>query len=259
MTRNRAILASTLAAILLAGCSAPGGGGSSSTRSVLDLTWGWGWNAVGGTGPYADQTPAMRERHLAYYRERIRTEDRNGTPLAPVEQVQFLPGAESNAPTGQAVEPASFVDVEGRPVRLEDYRGKRNLVLVFTRGFPGYLCPLCTSYTAQIAHRYRDIAAAGGEVLLVFPGSPEKVGEFVKAARAILEESGPGALPFPVLLDVDLKRVDAFGIRGDLARPSTFIVDREGKVRYAFVGDQPHERPDLDTLLAELKRLEPAK
>ncbi len=261
MELPRRIPAVLMAVALLAGCSAPGPGGGSPSggKSVLDITWGWGWDASSSAGPYGDMSPAVREKKNDYYREHVRTEDAAGVPLAPVDQVQFLPEAKSNAPTGEPVQPASFVDTAGRPVRLEDFKGKRSLVLVFTRGFAGYLCPMCTSYTAQIAHRYGEITAAGAEVLLVFPGSPDRVEEFVKAARATLEEQGPGALPFPVLLDVDLAKVDAFGIRGDLARPSTFIVDRAGSVRFAYVGEQPHERPDVETILAELLRLEPAK
>lgn len=244
------------ASLAPAGCSAPGGGRASGGRSVLDITWGWGWDLSGSAGTYADASPAERERSLAYYREHVRTADDLGNPLPPVRQVAFVPEAKANAPTGQAVEPAAFVDSRGMPVRLEDFRGKRHLVLVFTRGYPGYICPLCTSYTAQIAYRYPDLAAAGAEVLLVFPGSPGKVQDFVRAAREVLEQEGPGALPFPVLLDMDLKGVAAFGIQGDLAKPSTYVIDRAGTVRYAFVGDQPHERPDVETILAELRRLE---
>jgi peroxiredoxin len=88
----------------------------------------------------------------------------------------------------------------------------------------------------------------------VFPGSPEKVQDFIRAAREVLEQEGPGALPFPVLLDVSLRNVDAFGIRGDLSKPATYVIDRAGTVRYAFVGDQPHERPDVETVLAEVRR-----
>lgn len=246
-----------LLALAVAASACAGGPGTARKRSVLDITWGWGWNLSGGGGPY-DDAAAAREK-TAYYEERVRTEDAAGNPVAPLEQVAFVPAAKSNAPTGAAADPVSFVDTAGRPVRLEDYRGKRSLVLVFTRGFPGYLCPMCTSYTAQIAHRYPEIAAAGGEVLLVFPGSPERVGEFVAAAREILEQEGPGALPFPVLLDMNLKNVEAFGIQGDLARPSTYVIDRAGRVRFAYVGDLPHERPDVDSILAEIRRLEPAE
>jgi len=144
-------------------------------------------------------------------------------------------------------------------VRLEDYRGKASLVLVFTRGYPGYVFPLCASYTAQIAHRYREIKEAGAEVLVVFPGSPDRVDDFVRAAREILEQEGEGALPYPVLLDADLSHVSAFGILGDLAKPSTYVIDRSGAVRFAFVGDQPHERPDVATILAEVRRAEGRK
>lgn len=252
--RKGAVVVGLAVAALAAGCAsgAKGGGGA---RSVLDITWGWGWNMTGSaTGPYADQSPGEREKRLDYYRAHVRTEDAQGNPVKPVDQAQFVADAKSNAPTGKDAEPASFFDVKGNRVRLEDWRGKKALVLVFTRGYPGYLCPLCTSYTAQIAHRYREIAAAGGEVLLVYPGAPDRVQDFLDAAREIAEQEGEDALPFPVLLDTELRQVAAFGIQGDLAKPSTYVIDLAGKVRFAFVGEQSHERPDVDTILAELRR-----
>jgi peroxiredoxin len=241
------------AAAVLAGCGAPGGGGR---RSVLDATWGWGWDRRGAPqGPYADAPPAEREERLDYYRDLVRTEDAAGNPVAPVDQVRFTPDAASNAPTGAPVLPESFVGQDGGTVRLEDFRGRRNILLVFTRGFPGYICPLCTTYTAQVVHRYADIAATGTEVVLVFPGAPDKVANFVSAAREIVAIEGSAALPFPVVLDPELAHVDRFGIRGDLSKPATYIIDREGTVRYAYVGAQPHDRPDMATLVSELRRL----
>lgn len=249
-------------AILTTGCGSTGGtsGGSATPpaakgKSILDLTWGWGWASSSTSGLYADLTPVERERMLDYYRSRVRTTDSSGQAMAPVEQIQFTEVAPSNRPTGQEVEPATFIDRNGARVALADFRAKKNLVVIFTRGFPGYLCPLCTSYTAQVAHRYPEIAAAGAEVLVVFPGSPENVDDFVRAAREIVDLEGEGALPFPVLLDVELRNVDLFGIRGDLSKPATYVIDREGKVRYAFVGELPHERPDVDVIIAELGRI----
>ncbi len=238
---RRAAAALLGAALALAGCAAggTGSGPGSAGPSVMDLTWGWGWEATGTSGPYQDLTPAEREARLE--------------SVKPVDQVEFLSGAKSNGPTGAAAVPATFVDTQGRTVSLSDYRG-RYVVLVFTRGFSGYICPLCTSYTAQIAYRYKEIAAAGAEVLVVFPGSPEKVADFVRAAREILSQEGAGALPFPVLLDANLGNVKAFGIQGDLARPSTYVLGPEGTILYSFVGDQPHERPDVATILSVLRR-----
>lgn len=244
-----------VAALATAGCAAGGTGGG---KSVLDATWGWGWDLSGSAGPYADMSPAERERELDYYRSHVKTADAQGKPVPLVDQVEFVKEAKPNAPAAKVPEGA-FVDAQGRPVRLEDWRGKASLVLVFTRGYPGYVCPLCASYTAQIAHRYREIKEAGAEVLVVFPGAADKVEDFVKAAREILEQEGPGSLPYPVLLDADLSHVSAFGIKGDLAKPSTYVIDRAGAVRYAFVGSQPHERPDLATILSEVRRAEGKK
>jgi peroxiredoxin len=42
--------------------------------------------------------------------------------------------AESIA-VGQAAPDFALTDVQGRTVRLSDYRGRKNAVLVFTRGF----------------------------------------------------------------------------------------------------------------------------
>jgi peroxiredoxin len=251
--RDAGLAAAALGAVLaLAGCGTTGT--DHATKSVMDLTWGWGWDLSGSAGPYQDLSPAEREARLDYYRSRVRTRDAKGNPVKPVDQVEFIHDAKPNAPTGGAVEPAAFVDTQGNAVSLADFKGRKSVVLVFTRGFSGYICPLCTSYTAQIAYRYKDIAAAGAEVLVVFPGSPDKVQDFIRAAREILEQEGAGALPFPVLLDVNLKGVKAFGIQGDLARPSTYVIDRDGTVLYSFVGDQPHERPDVQTILTVLRR-----
>lgn len=247
--------AALLAVMAVAGCASAGGGGASGGKSVLDLTWGWGWASTSTSDLYSDMTPVDRERMLDYYRTRVRTADAQGNPVAPVNQIRFAETAPSNRPTGETVKPASFIDRNGQRVSLEDYRGKKNLVVIFTRGFPGYLCPLCTSYTAQVAHRYPEIAAAGAEVLVVFPGSPDRVEEFLRAAREIIDLEGEGALPFPVLLDVELRNVDMFNIRGDLSKPATYVIDGDGKVRYAFVGEQPHERPDVDVILSELGRI----
>lgn len=239
-----------LAALLLSGCASGGKG----TKNVLDITWGPGWDQAGSSAYGSDEPDATKEDWSAYYRSRVKTADAQGRAVKPVDQMQFLPDAAANKPVGAPADPAAFVDTRGSRVSLADFKGKKTVVLVFSRGFPGYLCPMCTSYTAQLAYHYAEFTAAGAEVLLVFPGSPEKVQDFIKAAREILEQDGPGALPFPVLLDVSLKNVDAFGIRGDLSKPATYVIDRAGTVRYAFVGDQPHERPDVATVLAEVKR-----
>lgn len=175
----------------------------------------------------------------------------------PKEFKQDLP---SNQDTGKPLdggEEAKFVDPQGKERLLSSWRGKP-LVLVFTRGFAGYVCPWCTSYTAQIAQRYADIKAQGAEVLLVYPAQSdddETKGRFVKAVEDELAAEGAGAIPFPVFLDPGLAAVKRFNLTGELSKPSTFVLDKNGVVTYGYVGSSPDERPSVERIVKELVAL----
>lgn len=167
----------------------------------------------------------------------------------------------SNQKTGSKLEskadPTTLVGRDGEDVPLSSYQGKP-LVLVFMRGFPGFICPYCTTYTAQIATRYAEIKAAGAEVVVVYPTKEEdaaKIEEFVRAANEILEEEGEGAIPFPVLLDPGTKVVRKYRLEWDLSRPSTFILDAKGTIRYAYVGKTSDDRPAVDRIVKEVEAL----
>lgn len=228
------------------------------------MTWGKGWEDdprftyARDADPFeADYVPPDDAVDIDYYLDLQKTLDGDGQPVAPIDQFEFA-DREANAPTGLAPPEleAEFIDAEGKTFRLSDLAG-RPFVLVFTRGYPGYVCPLCTTYTAQICAAYEDVRATGAEVLLVFPGDETKVEDFVAACRAILAEEGRTALPYPVLLDPDLTAVRRFDILADLSKPSTYVVDGSGTIRYAYVGSAPHERPSVERILAELRKIAP--
>ncbi|MCO5165275.1 MAG: peroxiredoxin family protein [Planctomycetes bacterium] len=169
----------------------------------------------------------------------------------------FQAEAPSNREVGTPLpgEDAELTAPDGRVVRISDYRG-RPLILVFNRGFAGFVCPYCATYTAQLAARYQEIRALGGEVLLVYPtrdADEARVLEFADAVNEILEEEGGDALPFPVFLDRGLAATVRFNLTGDITRPSTFVLDRAGVLRYAYVGSAPDERPAVDRVVEELR------
>jgi peroxiredoxin len=173
----------------------------------------------------------------------------------------FKKDLESNRPTGKKLpkqEGVELVDAMGKSVKLSDFRGKP-MVLAVMRGFAGFVCPYCTTQTAQLATRYEEIKAAGAEVVIVYPTKseePEKIKDFVEACNEILEEEGEDALPFPVLLDPGVKLVTKYNLEGiDLSRPSLFVLDAEGLVRYAYVGKKVSDRPSPDRILEELSAL----
>lgn len=178
-------------------------------------------------------------------------------PQTGIHRFAFKADAPSNREVGAPLpgEDAELTAPDGRVVKVSDYRG-RPVVLVFNRGFAGFVCPYCTTYTAQLAARYEELRALGAEVLCVYPTretSEEKLLEFIDAVNQVLREDGREALPFPVFLDRGLAATVRFNLTGDITKPSTFVLDRAGVVRYAYVGNAPDERPAVDRVVEEVR------
>ena len=173
---------------------------------------------------------------------------------------EFKEQAPANRETGGRLPgegQVALLGPDGEQVKISDYAGKP-VVLVFNRGFAGFICPYCTTYTAQIAARYDDLKAAGAEVLLVYPTADEdqaKIEEFKAAVEELLAEDGSEGMPFPVLLDPGLNCVLRYNIQGDLSKPSTFVLDRDGAIRYVYVGQDVDDRPSVDRILEEVRAL----
>ena len=67
-------------------------------------------------------------------------------------------------------------------------------------------------------------------------------------------------IPFPVLYDPDADVVRDYGVfnlrRDGLAAPSTFIIDKEGIIRFKQVGLSTSDRPSTQQVLEQLRLLE---
>jgi peroxiredoxin len=168
-----------------------------------------------------------------------------------------------DAQTNTAVEPGKLdlvlKDSAGKAVDLKQYRGKKNLVVVITRGFSGYVCPNCSAQTSRLVANYPEFVKRDAEVLVVFPGPAKHLQDFVQAVRS---QAGDAPVPFPLLLDEGYKAVDQLGIRAQGlpgpfpdAKPATYILDKQGKVVFAYVGTNTADRPSLKAVLGQLDRL----
>ena len=97
-------------------------------------------------------------------------------------------------------------------------------------------------------------------MLLVYPiAKPDqkrRLEEFLRGTLERLRASPAGKVPFPVVLDIGLKGVDALGIRKDLSKPATYIFDAQGQVRFAVVhGDALADRPSIKAIMKQLELL----
>lgn len=167
--------------------------------------------------------------------------------------IQFKDAIDSNVEVPQGLDELVFIDTDGDRVALKDYIGKKNVVLVFTEGFNGMLCPFCKTQTSRLVSNYPKFQEQETEVLVVYPGARDHVDEFMKAAMGD-DKSQVDAVPFPIVLDEDFSATKFFDIKSMHAHPSTFIIDKQGKICLAYVGaDMTADRPSVKVILEKIQ------
>ena len=76
-------------------------------------------------------------------------------------------------------------------------------------------------------------------------------------ARVMAERVG---IPFPVLYDPNADVVRFYGVFNlagdDLAAPSTFIIDKEGVIRFKHIGTSTSDRTSAQEVLEQLRLIE---
>lgn len=169
------------------------------------------------------------------------------------EDMVFKDDVTSNVEVPVGLDGLTFVDTTGNRVAIADYVGQKNIVLVFTEGFAGMLCPFCKTQTSRLVANYDKFAELDTEILVVYPGERDHLDEFVLAAKTTGKQQ-VDRVPFPIVLDEEMAAVDYFEIRSKLAHPSTYVIDKQGKVRLAYVGaDMSADRPSIKALLDVIK------
>ena len=103
--------------------------------------------------------------------------------------------------------------LRGPMVELAAYRGQRNVVVWFSRGFT---CPFCRAHTDGMRAGYPALQAVGSEVIQVAPN-------LLDAARRFF---GPQPLPFPFICDPDKRLYAVYGLgdHGALEATRTAVV-----------------------------------
>jgi peroxiredoxin len=175
----------------------------------------------------------------------------------------FVEHAQSNTPLeGCDVEALRFVGIDGEGVDLKQFLDQKNVVLVVTRGntartgntaYDGNICLYCATQTARLIANYPAFQDHQAEVVVVFPiRKPAESGSLDTFRESLSRVGAERQPPFPLVLDVELRAVDQLGIRADLSKPATYIVDKKGQVRFAYVGASVADRPSVQSLLEQL-------
>lgn len=174
---------------------------------------------------------------------------------------------------------------QGPEVGLEDYRGRRRVIVWFTKGMG---CPFCRSQMSQLARGYERITALDAELLMVTPTRSERAVSYVRSFKP----------PFLYLCDPDYRVHGQWGLQrrprslgwyamalyagsrfpkpeSDIAGPGfsletlqtnlhdtdmgLFLIDRAGVVRWVVSGAYATVQgirgiPSTDEIVRELER-----
>lgn len=136
---------------------------------------------------------------------------------------------------------------DGQSISLQDYRGRKSVVLFF---YPRDDSPVCTLEACRFRDEYEDFVSAGAVVIGVSSDS----------AESHLSFAGKHKLPFPLISDADgaLRRI--FGVpRSLMVLPGrvTYVIDPAGTVRLVFNSQLQGER-HVEEALAMVRSLKSA-
>lgn len=147
-------------------------------------------------------------------------------------------------------------NLKGASVRLADETAKGPVVLIVLRGFPGYQCPLCSRQVKELVDNASAISTAKARVLFVYPGPADIVQS--KAQEFTADKNL--APHFEMLLDPDYVFTNLYGLRWDAPKetsyPSTFVLDKTGKIVYAKVSTTHGGRAPAKEILSALAAIQ---
>jgi len=176
-------------------------------------------------------------------------------PPAP-KDMKFKDNVNTNTDAPKSVADLVFISKDGSKIKLADFEGKKHVILVFTEGFNGMLCPFCQTQTSRLVANYENFKQRDCEIIVVYPGPTEHLEEFVEAALKT-EKKQVDKLPFPIVLDQEFQATNYFEIYSKHAHPSTYLIDKNGGVQFAYVGsDMTADRPSVKALIKKLDELQ---
>ena len=142
--------------------------------------------------------------------------------------------------TGQPAPSFTLPSKPGNPVDVGAAIGKQPVVLLF---FPLAFSPVCTDEMCHFRDHWKEWSSLDAQVFGISVDSPFVTEKF-RAEQNI---------PFPVLSDFnkDVSRQygvlheDLIGLKG-VSKRSAFVIGTDGKVKYAWVTDNPKVQVPFD-------------
>lgn len=185
-----------------------------------------------------------------------------------LEELKANKVAESAIGEGGTLPKFNLPDISRGNFNSKEMNEKSALVLVFYRGS---WCPYCNLQLRDLQARLKDIKAAGGELVAISPETPDRTAKKVKEDGieyyVLSDVNGVVSRKFGLsfTLPEDLRKVYLqFGInleeangndKWELPIAATYVVNKQGKIVYAFLDNDYKKRAETDDIIKALKTL----
>jgi peroxiredoxin len=150
---------------------------------------------------------------------------------------------------GQDAPDFTLKNTDMQDVTLSALEGQKNVVLLFV---PLAFTGVCTTELCSVRDNLNAYAQLNAEVFGISVDSP-----FAQKAWKEKEQ-----LNFTLLSDFNRQAVKAYGAQYEsliglqgVAKRAAFVIDKQGKIRYAEVLENARELPNFDRINATLKGL----
>ncbi len=141
-----------------------------------------------------------------------------------------------------------LADTSNKIVKLSDFKGQK-VVLAF---FPGAFTGVCTKEMCT----FRDSMTAFNDM------KAKVIGISVDTPFSLKKFQDENKLTFTLLSDHSKETIKKYGIVHskfigipglDVSKRSVFIVDKDGKIAYAWVSEDPGKEPNYEEIKEKLK------
>ena len=154
---------------------------------------------------------------------------------------------------------------DGEVIDLKSELKKGSVVVMFYRG---YWCPFCNKQLSQLNDSLQIITARGASVIAITPETEEgikKTIEKTKTSIRIIEDKGLDIMmKYKVSFSVDENTVAKYKNYGidfnitngnngaNLLVPATYIIGKDGKIKYVFFNTDYRKRASIKDILDHL-------
>ncbi len=154
------------------------------------------------------------------------------------------------ADVGQKAPDFTLYDSGKQETKLSDSKGK-NVVLAF---YPGAFTGVCTTEMCTFRDRFDSFNSMNAQVF----------GISVDGIFAQKAFSDANNLNFPLLSDYNRETVTAYGVAlpnfagmdgYTASQRAVFVIDKEGVIKFKWVGENPGVEPDYDEVQRQVDQL----